>query len=64
MRNVSPWLVRRDPKTQRKFQVVSFNEKSGKAVVAKEFNSVAEAQDFADEANRMIGRGKNRFKIS
>lgn len=61
MRNISPWLVRRDPKTRRKFQVISFNERSGKAVIAKEFNNVADAQEFADEANRMLGCATRDF---
>lgn len=56
MRNVSPWLVRRSPKHYRRFQVVSFNEGSNVVVVAKEFDDVDEAQEFAKEANRMIMR--------
>lgn len=60
MRDISPWVVRRDPETRRRFQVVSFNKRSGKAVIAKEFKNVAKAQEFADEANRMIGRGKKK----
>lgn len=62
MRDVSPWLVRRDPETRRKFQVVSFNKRSMKVIVAKEFKDVTKAQEFADEANRMIGRGGARVR--
>lgn len=62
MRDISPWVVRREPNKRRTFQVVSFNKRSGKTIVAKEFKDVAKAQEFADEANRMIGRGGARVR--
>lgn len=58
VRNVSPWLVRRSPENHRFFEVVSFNEwdDDDDVVVAKKFKNLEKAQEFAREANLMIGR--------
>lgn len=56
-RTVSPWLVRRKPGNRRIFQVVSFDEiVNGDPVVAEEFKDINRAQEFAAEANLLIGR--------
>lgn len=52
--SVSPWLVRRKPGTKREFQVVSFY--GGETTIAKDFDNLDDAQEFAMEANLMIGR--------
>ena len=57
-KNVTPWLVRRKPGTKKVFEVVSFNEHNNGVIIAKEFKDLEEAQDFAAEANLMIGRAE------
>lgn len=61
-RNVSPWLVRRSPENHKLFEVVSFNEWDDGIVVAKKFKNLEKAQEFAREANLMIGRGGAHVK--
>ena len=62
IRSVSPWLVRRSPENRKFFEVVSFDKWSDGVVVAKKFKNLEKAQDFAREANRMIGRGGARVR--
>lgn len=61
-RNISPWVTRRKPGTRNVFEVVSFNECDGDVVIAKEFKNLERAQEFAMEANLMIGRGGESVK--
>lgn len=61
-RNVSPWLVRRSPENHKLFEVVSFNEWNDGVVIAKKFKNLEKAQEFAKEANLMIGRGGARVR--
>ncbi len=58
MRNTTPWMIRRSLKHRRRFQVMSFENNN--VVIAKEFDNIDDAQEFAKEANRMIMRTANK----
>ena len=52
--NVTPWVIRRKPGNKKLFEVVSYDGERNKLVIAKEFKDIVSAQQFADEANRML----------
>ncbi len=59
MKDVSPWLVRKKPGEKKRFEVVSYTrDKKNSPVIAGEFKDMQSAQRFADEANRMLARGR------